>query len=159
MCATLYTYHILTQPILTQCLYTHCKFCTHRLSLSTLCVYYCICKKHITNGKMIFCLSASHICQQSVLIRRSHFSKCKYLLHVVTTDWVIRACIGGATGFWRMIDSPNQQRSMRSVKRCGEQAAFESHCSDIKRENHQRHTKREREWTERSAVTYTEVRL
>lgn len=113
----------------------------------TLCVLHM--HEHITNGEMIFCLSASYIRQQSVLIRRSLFSKCKCLLLSVTTDWVIRLCIGGATGL--KIDwQPD-----RSVLRCGEWAAVESHCSDIKRENHQQH----REPSERVLVAHTEVRL
>lgn len=48
---------------------------THSLPLYVhifICVY-STCIKHITNGEMIFCLSASHICQQSVLIRCSLF--------------------------------------------------------------------------------------
>lgn len=65
------------------------------------------------------------------------FPKCKCLLFAVTTDWVIRACIGGATGL------KNDWQAGAPCDRCyikqwsGEsvrQADAESHCSDIKRE-------------------------
>lgn len=85
--------------------------------------------EHITNGKIFFA-SAHHIHSPT---ERSHssfpFSECKCLLLVVTTDWVIRVCIGVATGL------KNDWQLKRNAQICGEQAAIDSHCSDIKREN------------------------
>lgn len=70
------------------------------------------------------------------------FSKCKCLLFVVTdwlSEWFVYVLVGQLV--WRMIDRHTRiERIEREknvhcyAKRHGEQAATESHCSDIKRE-------------------------
>lgn len=103
--------------------------CASLLYNGSLCVH-CIWTAH-NECEMIFCLSASHT-RQKALPFVVPFSKCKCLLFVVTTDWVIWECIGETTGLKN--DWQHEKRSIAYVKICGEQAAMESQCSDIKRE-------------------------
>lgn len=86
-------------------------------------VVYCTYAWHITNGEMIFCLSASHTCQQSVFIRRSLFrnaSVCYSLWRLI--EWFVNVLVGQLV--WRMIDSRTKRSLLRYyVKWYGKWAA------------------------------------
>lgn len=102
------------------------------LLLYTVCCAYAW---HITNGKMIFCLSASHTRQQSIFIRRSLFRNASicYSLWRLIDPWMY--WWGNWFEEWRMIDSRSKRLMVWGyAKWCGERAVTESHCSDIKRE-------------------------
>lgn len=69
---------------------------------------------HITNGKMIFCLSASHTRQQSVFIRRSLFKMQVFVIRC--DDWLSDSWMyWWGNWFWRNDWQP-EKRSLLTSK-------------------------------------------
>lgn len=137
-----------------------------------LCVYITIFSAYgmayITNGKMIFCLSASTHSVQRGQAKRFHSSIhfCEMQVFVIRwpDDWLSDSWVyWWGNWFWRMIDSPRYKRLVcrianrslrKTMRRWFGSGESKRQCSDIKRAKNTSHRREQLWWYWRSEVIH-----